>query len=78
MSQEKLNHVVAGVLNDFVAYLTTRKERLMLSSADNAVPAVEAMKEFLAKRGIEDSDPLFDWPARCSRVPADEDTKEQK
>lgn len=68
MSQEKLNHVVTGVLFDFMGFLTTRKEQIVLSSADDASPAVEAIKEFLYEKNIEDADPLEQWEDRCEKM----------
>lgn len=70
MSQEKLDHVVAGAIFDFMGWLTTRQEKLVLSSADDAAPAAEAVKEFLTMRGVaQDCEPMIhDWPARCSMV----------
>lgn len=68
MSQEKLNHVVTGVLFDFMGFLTTRKEQIVLSSADDASPAVEAIKEFLYEKNIEDADPLDQWEDRCEKM----------
>ena len=72
MSQEKLDHVVAGAIFDFMGWLTTRQEKLVLSSADDAAPAAEAVKEFLTMRGVaQDCEPMIhDWPARCSMEPA--------
>ena len=72
MSQEKLDHVVAGAIFDFMGWLTTRQEKLVLSSVDDAAPAAEAVKEFLTMRGVaQDCEPMIhDWPARCSMVTA--------
>ena len=72
MSQEKLDHVVAGAIFDFMGWLTTRQEKLVLSSADDAAPAAEAVKGFLTMRGVaQDCEPMIhDWPARCSMVTA--------
>lgn len=68
MSQEKLNHIVTGVLNDFMGFLTSRKERIVLSASDDASPAVKAIEEFLSKRNVEYVDPLFHWESRCSKI----------
>lgn len=68
MSQEKLNHIVIGVLFDFMGFLTTRKERICLSSSDDANPAVPAIQNFLKNRRIENVDPLLQWEDRCSRI----------
>jgi len=78
MSQEKLNHVVTGVLYDFMGFLTTRKERIVLSSSDDASPAVETIKEFLLERNIEDVDPLFQWEDLCSKIGDRGDKKPEK
>ena len=68
MSQESLNHVVTGVLFDFMGFLTTRKEQIVLSSSDDASPAVEAIKDFLYEKNIEDADPLEQWEGRCEKM----------
>ena len=73
MSQEKLNHVVTGVLFDFMGCLTSRKERIVLSASDDASPVGDAIRDFLLKRKIEDADPLFQWEGRCSRINDKED-----
>lgn len=78
MSQEKLNHVVTGVLFDFIGFLTSRKERIVLSSSDDAVPAVEALRAFLYEKNIEDADPLDQWEDRCSKIEDKEDKKIDK
>jgi hypothetical protein len=44
--------VIAGALFDFMGWLTSRKERIVLSSADNASPAVEAITEFAKMRSL--------------------------
>ena len=70
MSQEKLDHVILGVLYDFMGWLTTRSERLVLSSTDDAAPAAEVVKNFLVMRGVDMScDPMIhDWPSRCNMM----------
>lgn len=72
MSQEKLDHVVAGAIYDFMGWLTTRPEKLTLSSSDDAAPAAESVKVFLMLRGVaQDCEPMIhDWPGRCSMVTA--------
>lgn len=66
MSQEKLDHVVSGALYDFMGWLTTRTEKLVLSSADDAAPAANAVKEFLAMRGVDQKcEPMVnEWQER--------------
>jgi hypothetical protein len=44
--------VIAGALFDFMGWLTTRPKRIMLSSADEASPAVDAIKDFAKLRGL--------------------------
>ena len=45
--------VTAGaLLFDFMGWLTSRKERLVLSSADEAASAVDAIKDFAKMRGL--------------------------
>lgn len=61
--QEPVAHqVIAGALFDFMGWLTSRNERLVLSSADNAGPAVEVIKEFAKMRGLSlDDARVQDW-----------------
>ena len=60
---EPVTHaVVAGALFDFMGWLTTRTERLILSSTDNASPAVESITEFAKMRGLSlDDARVQDW-----------------
>ena len=60
---EPVSHaVIAGALFDFMGWLTTRKERLVLSSTDNASPAVESITEFAKMRGLSlDDAKVQDW-----------------
>ena len=56
--------VIAGALFDFMGWLTTRKERLVLSSTDNASPAADAIKDFAEMRGLLlDDAKVQDWQA---------------
>lgn len=73
MSHEKLDHVVAGAIYDFMGWLTTRPEKITLSSTNDAAPAAEAVKDFLTMRGVaQDCEPMIqDWSTRCSMVAAD-------
>lgn len=61
--QEPVAHpVIAGVLFDFMGWLTSRKARLTLSSTDDASPAVEAITEFAKMRGLSlDDARVQDW-----------------
>ena len=54
--------VIAGVLFDFMGWLTSRKERIVLSSVDEASPAVEAITEFAKMRNLSlDDAKVQDW-----------------
>jgi hypothetical protein len=54
--------VIAGALFDFMAWLTTRDERLVLSGADEASPAVDAIRDFAKMRGLSlDDAKVQDW-----------------
>ena len=64
--------VIAGALFDFMGWLTSRKERLVLSSADEASPAVDAISDFAKMRGLSlDDAKVQDWQdmARGSNAP---------
>ena len=60
---EPVSHaVIAGALFDFMAWLTTRKERISLSAADEAGPAADAIKVFAEMRGLSlDDARVQDW-----------------
>jgi len=66
--QEPLGHIISGALFDFVGWLTSRKEQICFSSKDNAVPAVDALVQFLVVRGVyKDCEPrIKDWMSRCN------------
>jgi hypothetical protein len=61
--QEPVAHsVVSGALFDFMGWLTSRKERLILSSVDDAAPAAEAITAFAKMRGLSlDDAKVQDW-----------------
>ena len=61
--QEPVAHsVIAGALFDFMGWLTSRKERIVLSSADNASPAVDGIRDFANMRGLSlDDAKVLDW-----------------
>ena len=61
--QEPVAHsVIAGALFDFMGWLTSRKERIVLSSADEASPAVDAIRDFAKMRGLSlDDAKVQDW-----------------
>lgn len=51
--QELVEHaVIAGVLFDFMGWLTSRQERLVLSASDEASPAVKVIQEFANMREL--------------------------
>ena len=66
MSRESLDHVIGGALFDFAGFLTTRAERMVCSSADDAAPMAEAVREFMTLRGvdIECEFMIYLWPSR--------------
>ena len=54
--------VIVGALFDFMGWLTTRKDQLVLSSVDNASPAADAIKVFAEMRGLSlDDARVQDW-----------------
>ena len=70
---EPVHHaVIAGALFDFMGWLTSRKERIVLSGADEAGPAVDAIRDFAKMRGLSlDDAKVQDWQdmARGSNAP---------
>jgi len=61
-AQNVSHGVIAGALFDFMGWLTSRPKRIMLSSADEASPAVDAIKEFAKMRGLSlDDARVQDW-----------------
>jgi hypothetical protein len=60
--QETQQAIIAGALFDFMGWLTTRDERLVLSGADEAGPAVDAIRDFAKMRGLSlDDARVLDW-----------------
>ena len=56
--------VIAGVLYDFMGWLTSRRARLCLSDKDNASPAVDAIVDFAKMRGLNLEDAQVErWQA---------------
>lgn len=76
MDDIDVDAIVSGVLFDFMGFLTTRKQRLVLSAADDAAPAVEAIKEFVGKNDIELADPEWLWAGFCAKKLKKENTEE--
>ena len=61
-SRREVDAMVAGALFDFMGWLTSRDQRLTLSSTDEASPAVEAITEFAKMRGLSLVDArVQDW-----------------
>ena len=59
---DDIQAVIAGVLFDFMGWLTSRKDRLVLSSTDDASPAVKVIEEFAKMRGLSlDDAKVKDW-----------------
>jgi len=57
-----LHSHIAGVLYDFMGWLTSREKRLTLSMTDEASPAVEAITKFAKMRGLSlDDARVQDW-----------------
>jgi len=71
VAQEPVAHsVISGALFDFMGWLTSRKERIVLSSADNASPAVEAITEFARMRNLSlDDAKVQDWRTTSPKRP---------
>ena len=65
-----LHSHIAGVLFDFMGWLTSREKRLTLSSTDEAGPAVEAITEFAKMRGLHLEDAQVEhWQAILTTPP---------
>lgn len=47
-----INSSVSGALYDFIGWLTSHDQRLILSSTDNASPAVDAIIQFAKMRHL--------------------------
>lgn len=66
-----LHSHIAGVLFDFMGWLTSREKRLTLSSTDEAGPAVEAITTFAKMRGLRLEDAQVEhWQAILTTPPA--------
>jgi len=61
-SRREIDAMIAGALFDFMGWLTSRDQRLTLSSTDDASPAVEAITDFAKMRGLSlDDARVQDW-----------------
>jgi hypothetical protein len=62
--------IIAGALFDFMGYLTSRAERIVLSASDDASPAIDAIRDFAKKRGLSLDDALVrEWIDELSTAP---------
>ena len=59
------NEMILGALYDFIAYMTSRKESVTLSSSHDVVPVVDLLAEFLHERNIQATDPEGAWCDSC-------------
>ena len=78
MAGKPVSHAtVAGALFDFMGWLTSRRARLVLSSVDNAAPAADAIKEFVAMRGLSINDAQVQtWKEQLAAPPAQQPQEE--
>lgn len=68
--------VIAGALFDFMCWLTSRPKRIMLSSVDDASPAVDAIKDFAKMRGLSlDDAQVQTWQKALAEQPAQQEPK---
>lgn len=59
---QNLDPLIAGVIYDFAAWLTTRDERITISKHDCAGPMADAVREFLKMREVFSyTRPIFNW-----------------
>jgi len=66
-----LHSHIAGLLFDFMGWLTSREKRLTLSSTDEAGPAVEAITAFAKMRNLRLDDAQVEhWQAILTTPPA--------
>lgn len=73
-AQDVSHGMIAGALFDFMAWLTSRPKRIMLSSADDASPAVDAIKDFAKLRGLSlDDAQVQNWQEALAEQPAQQE-----
>ena len=73
-AQDVSHGIIAGALFDFMAWLTSRPKRIMLSSTDDASPAVDAIKDFAKIRGLSlDDARVQDWQEALAEQPAQQE-----
>ena len=62
--------IVAGALFDFLGFLTTSKRRWTFSGSDEAGPAVEALEQWAAKRGLHLDEAIVEgWMEKLRAAP---------
>lgn len=68
MSPERLDHIIAGALFDFIGFLTTKAVPITVSARHEVPPIVEALKEFMELRGVDQTcEPMTEmWVCRLS------------
>jgi len=65
---ETLDAIISGVIYDFSAYLTSRKESITCGAEHEIPQIIEAIKDFMKKRGVDDSvHPNLGWGSRLAR-----------
>ena len=68
--------IITGILFDFMGWLTSREERLTLSSVDDSAPAADAVVEFCDMKGISlDDAAVMNWNELRAQLEQPEETK---
>jgi hypothetical protein len=68
--------ILAGLLFDFMGFLTTHETRWRFSAYDEASPGVYAIEQFAEKRGIKlEGADVPKWRARAAMLATKEPTK---
>lgn len=67
---QKSNLTASEALYSFIGWLTTRKERSVISASDNAAPAAVLVNHFIKVQGIQE--PREDWPKCTNIIPMNE------
>jgi hypothetical protein len=61
-----------------MGYLTSRRERIVLSASDDAAPAVDAIRDFATKRGLSlDDAQVREWIEALAQPDAFEQGRQQ-
>jgi hypothetical protein len=66
VNKVKNRRLVSGALYDFVAYLTSLKNPIMIGGSEDCVPAVDALVEWAQSRGldIDDNPDIAGWQGK--------------